>query len=83
MVDFKNGSGFLHKINTIEAQKKQDDDSDEPEKETKEMTVGQVLDQVKVKEINYFDSKPILSIRQSLLKAEAISFDTVKCGQFF
>ena len=38
---------------------------------------------MKVKEINYFDSKPILSIRQSLLKAEAISFETIKVGQFF
>ena len=36
-----------------------------------------------MKEINYFDSKPILSIRQSVLKAEAINFDTIKVGQFF
>ena len=41
------------------------------------------MEQVKVKEINYFDSKPILSMRQSLLKTDTLSFDTVKVGQFF
>jgi len=49
-----------------EAKTKDDDevDSDDPvKKEKEEFTVGHVLDQVKVKEINYFDSKPILSIR--------------------
>jgi hypothetical protein len=54
----------------IEAKKAdaEEPDSDDPvKKEKDEFTVGQVLDQVKVKEINYFDSKPILSIRQSLL----------------
>jgi hypothetical protein len=41
------------------------------------------LDEVKVKEINYFDSKPILSLRQSLIKAEAISYETIQVGQYF
>jgi hypothetical protein len=62
----------------------EEEDSDDPvKKEKEEFTVGKILDQVKVKEINYFDSKPILSIRESLLKTESLSFDTVKVGQFF
>jgi predicted RNA-binding protein with RPS1 domain len=62
----------------------EEDDSDDPvKKEKEEFTVGKILDQVKVKEINYFDSKPILSIRESLLKTESLSFDTLKVGQFF
>ena len=84
VVTFPNGSGFLHKSHTKEAKKAEEDDSDEPvKKDDNELSVGQVLEQVRVKEINYFDSKPILSIRKSLLKTDTLSFETVKAGQFF
>jgi hypothetical protein len=59
-----NIQGFLHKIHTSERpQKKEDAESEEEEPQQEELTVGQKLESVKIKEINFFDGMPIVSIR--------------------
>ena len=47
------------------------------------MTVGQTLETVKVKEINYLDRTPIVSIRPSLLGTDALNYSTIEAGQYF
>jgi ribosomal protein S1 len=73
-VTSKQGAGFLHKTH-----QKQPEDSEE---ERKELKVGQALDRVKVKELNYFDGCPILSLKDSLLGQQVLNYHQIKAGQF-
>ena len=47
------------------------------------LSVGQVLQSVKIKEINYFDGMPILSSRDSVLTSKSLNYDMIKPGDFF
>jgi ribosomal protein S1 len=76
-------NGFLHKSQIAEYRKQEDDDSDEQQAPEKELTVGQTLETVKVKEINYLDRTPIVSIRPSLLGTDALNYSTIEAGQYF
>ena len=46
------------------------------------MKVGQKLEHVKVKEVNYFDGVPILTARANLVASEVINYATIKPGQY-
>jgi ribosomal protein S1 len=38
---------------------------------------------VRVKEINYFDGCPILSMRDDIIATLAINYDSIRCGDYF
>jgi hypothetical protein len=42
--------------------------------------VGQVLEKVIVKELNYFDGLPILSMKEPLLKTAFLDYTQIKIG---
>jgi hypothetical protein len=67
----------LHKIHTSEKPQKKEDDESEEEPQQEELTMGQKLESVKIKEINFFDGMPIVSIRQSLLTTDALNYKTI------
>lgn len=92
LVDLGNGlEGFLHKLHAkAETEPEEDlksDDGELPPKAFKkeaqpEWKVGDKLEQVKVKEINYFDMTPLLSIKKEVLGSENISYQHVKVGAY-
>ncbi len=41
-----------------------------------------MLDKVRVKEINYFDGKPILSMREDVVNTSALNYKTLQVGMF-
>lgn len=84
-------TGFLHKIHAVKKEKepkkkaKDADEVDEDEvKETKyervELEKGQKIDRIRVKEINYFDGCPILSMRDDIIATVALNYDQITCG---
>jgi len=82
-------SGFLHKLHVKEERPaEEDDDSDEGaggkrKAEDEGLEIGQVLESVKVKEINFFDGRPILSIRASVLASQSLSYHNIEVGQYY
>lgn len=44
------------------------------------LQVGQTLPNVRVKEFNYFDGRPILSMKEEVLNASALDYDSLKVG---
>lgn len=84
--------GFLHKTHSKD-EKSTEEESEEEEplpgkkkakkvKTDKELTEGQKLEKVRVKEINYFDGCPILSMKEDIVNASALNYDNIKCGDF-
>lgn len=49
--------------------------------ESGEITAGSVLPKVVVKEINYFDSIPMVSMREDLLQTTALTYAALRPGQ--
>jgi len=54
-------------------------------KKTKEdpetlLDVGEVIPTVRVKEFNYFDGKPVVSMREDVLSAIVLDYDSIKVG---
>ena len=43
---------------------------------------GQVIPEVRVKEINWFDGLPVVTIRQGLLGAECLNYHQITIGQY-
>ena len=86
----KDQLGFLHKSNSKEADEVLDEDSKILEdikikKKAKKivtdgLSVGQVILQVRIKEHNYFDGKPILSMKEEVLTASVLDYDSVNVG---
>lgn len=75
-----NVSGFLHKIHTVKTEKST---ADEEETQTKvELEKGQKIDKIRVKEINYFDGCPILSMKDDIVNSSVLNYDSLKCGMF-
>lgn len=37
---------------------------------------------MRVKEINYFDGVPILSLRDDVVNSSALNYKNIKCGDF-
>ena len=79
--------GFLHKIHTKEDENEEDDEEEETATKkkkvaSKDLEVGQKLEKLKVKEINYFDGVPILSMREDVLNAASLNYHNIKCGDF-
>ena len=58
--------------------------SDEEVKQTQynkvELEKGQKLDKVRVKEINFFDGCPIMSMRDDIVGSAALTYADLKCG---
>lgn len=73
-------TGFLHKINLEEEEEAKEEGEEKPRPQVLE--VGQTLEQVKIKEINYFDGAPILSMKPSVLKQSALNYQMVVPGQY-
>jgi ribosomal protein S1 len=67
-----------------EKEAEQDEDEEKEAIEDKynrvELTKGQKIDKVRVKEINYFDGCPILSMREDIVGSAALTYDQLKCG---
>jgi len=83
-------TGFLHKIHTKEEQppdqSNDKEDQDEPSRKQAvkdELKIGQVLKNVKIKEINYFDGIPILSMRENVLASHSLNYHMIEVGQFY
>lgn len=88
----KDQLAFLHKSNTKEADDVLDEDSKILEdiklkKKSKKkvnpeggLSVGQQISQVRIKEHNYFDGRPILSMKEEVLTAAALNYDSIKVG---
>jgi ribosomal protein S1 len=47
-----------------------------------ELEKGQKIDKVKVKEINYFDGCPILSMREDIVGTSVLNYDQITCGMY-
>lgn len=88
----KDQLAFLHKTNTREADDVLDEDSKILEdiklkKKGKKkvnpeggLAVGQQIPQVRIKEHNYFDCRPILSMKEEVLTAATLNYDSIKVG---
>jgi len=46
------------------------------------LEVGQIVPEVRVKEFNYFDGLPILSMRPAIVKSETLNYKTLTVGAF-
>jgi ribosomal protein S1 len=74
------------KARKLREEKEADADDDEEVKEEKysrvELEKGQKVDRVRVKEINYFDGCPILSMREDIVGSAALTYDSLRCGMY-
>ena len=68
-----NLDGFLHKIHAVKAIKKKLEDEDQ-QYEKIELADGQAILKIRVKELNYFDGVPVLSMRNDILSSEALDY---------
>lgn len=83
-------NGFLHKIHAVKKQKEKKKSKEEQEDEEEspqplfiqvELEKGQKIEKVIVKEINYFDGVPILSMKEDIVGTVALNYDSLVCGQ--
>lgn len=82
-------TGFLHKTHTVAKEKKskkQKKEEEEVKTDTKwekvELEKGQKIEKIRVKEINYFDGCPILSMREDIVGTIALNYDQLTCGMY-
>lgn len=47
-----------------------------------ELTVGQSLDKVRVKELNFFDGTAHLTMRSQIVNSAALDYSSIEIGQF-
>lgn len=87
---------FLHKSNVKEAEEDERDEESKilddialkkKSKKVKKavnpetlLQVGQTIPNVRVKEFNFFDGRPILSMKEDVLSASALDYDSLKVG---
>ena len=45
-----------------------------------ELKEGQILEKVRIKEINYFDGLPILSMREDIINTNSLTYDSIEIG---
>lgn len=83
-------TGFLHRshaqVEQAPDEVEEEVNPDEPPKRQAardELNVGQVLNNVKIKEINYFDRVPILSMRGTVLASKSLNYHMIEVGQFY
>ena len=78
--------GFLHKTHAVkkqkEGKKEAEEDDETPAFVRVELEKGQVIQKIRVKEINYFDGCPILSMRDDIVATVALTYESLKCGQY-
>ena len=86
-------AGFLHKIHAVkkvqekkkkggkdEVSRDDEEDGDQVKYEKAELEKGQKVERVRVKEINYFDGCPILSMKEEIIGTAALNYDQISCG---
>ena len=86
-------TAFLHKTHA-KAEVADEDGDDQEAKDPKDhknykllpadelLQEGQVLKAVRVKEINWFDARPVVTLRDSLLAAGSLNYHQIEVGQF-
>jgi hypothetical protein len=47
-----------------------------------ELEKGQKIPKIRVKEINYFDGCPIMSMREDIVGSAALTYGDLKCGMY-
>lgn len=79
-------SAFLHKTNMSDVVARESESDDEEEKKQvarpEILEVGKELQQIKVKEINYFDGLPIVSLKKSILDTLSLNYAMIQVGQY-
>ena len=77
----------MHKTNLTDVVAKEESAS-ENEEEKKQaarpeiLEVGKQLEQVKIKEINFFDGMPIVSLKKSIFDSEQLNYAMIQVGQY-
>ena len=78
----KDVHGFLHKLHVNRDEEEKEAEKKDEDKE--ERKVGTKLEmEARVKEINYFDGMPIISLRQEVTAPTAVNYQSIKVGQVF
>ena len=81
-VDLGNGTlGFLHKLHTIE-QDPNDESSQKKASEQEVMEIGHVLEEVRVKEWNFFDGMPLISAQKGSQGESVLNYQMVTAGMY-
>lgn len=82
----------MHKSHVPENEKQElsDGDGDEESKkkdkkkkkllETQVLAAGSVVESLRVKEINYFDGEPLLTMKSEMLAAPALDYGSLEIG---
>jgi ribosomal protein S1 len=80
-VDLGSGiHGFLHKIQVSDQD--QNDESSQKRASEELMDIGQVLDEVRVKEWNYFDGVPVISAKEGAQGDKILNYHMVTPGMY-
>lgn len=73
---------FLHKTHsTAQAPETNAEDEGLPVVQ-KEMEVGETIKAVKVKEVNWFDGVPVVSVRDTLVGADQLNYHQIQIGEY-
>jgi hypothetical protein len=86
-------TGFLHKshlpVSDKPEQKNVEEEEESKKKDKKkkktdsdDLTVGSVIEKVRVKEINFFDGVPLLSMKAEIVASPALDYNSLEIGQF-
>lgn len=80
--------GFLHKSHLPGANAEEAEEQDPDEKKKKpsklisELEQGQQIEKVRVKELNYFDGAPVLTMKTQIVNTVAMDYSSLEVGQF-
>jgi hypothetical protein len=66
----------------LEAGKKKEKKEKKSTSKNDELDVGSVIEAVKVKEVNYFDGKYIVTQKSQLVDADVLNYASLQVGQF-
>lgn len=58
------------------------DEKDEEKKKQVELEAGKTVQKVRVKEVNYFDGVPYLTMRKETVGSAALDYGSIEVGQF-
>lgn len=85
-------TGFLHKSHlpvsdkpeqkNVEEEESKKKDKKKKKTDSDDLTVGSVIEKVRVKEINFFDGVPLLSMKSEIVASPALDYNSLEIGQF-
>lgn len=84
-VKIGNDYAFLHKSHLPGANQVVDEEDPDKKKKVKvidELEAGQVVDKVRVKELNYFDGVAHVTMRSNIVNTVALDYGSLEVGQF-